>query len=132
YTTSRPAQDWMKPEYDDSAWSKGPAGFGTAGTPGAHVRTRWNTQNIWLRREITLPESPLRLPMFRIHHDEDVEVYVNGVLAAAASGYTTDYEEMPLTPAGKAALRPGRNVIAVHCRQTGGGQYIDLGLVDVQ
>ena len=132
YTTSRPPQDWMKPEFDDSAWSKGPAGFGTEGTPGAHVRTRWNTQNIWLRREITLPETPLRSPMFRLHHDEDVEVYVNGVLAAAASGYTTDYEEIPLTPAGKAALRPGRNVIAVHCRQTGGGQYIDLGLVDVQ
>lgn len=132
YTTSRPTGQWMSTDFDDSTWSQGPGGFGTHGTPGARVRTIWNTPSIWLRRVITLPNEPLRSPMFRIHHDEDVEVYVNGVLAASASGYTTDYEEIPLTPAGKAALRAGQNLIAVHCRQTSGGQYIDLGLVDIR
>jgi hypothetical protein len=70
--------------------------------------------------------------MLRLHHDEDAEVYVNGVLAARVTGFTTAYVEVPLTAAGRAALRPGRNVIAVHCRQTGGGQYIDAGLVEVK
>ena len=55
----------------------------------------------------------------------------NGVAAATVSGYTTDYEEVPLNAAGRAALKPGKNVIAAHCLQTGGGQYIDLGLVNV-
>lgn len=132
YTTTRPSDNWAKPDFDDSPWKQGPAGFGTAGTPGAQVRTTWNTQRIWLRRTVILPDRPLRNPILRIHHDEDVEVYVNGVLATTASGYTTDYDEIPLTPAGKAALRPGQNLIAVHCRQTGGGQYIDLGLLDTQ
>jgi hypothetical protein len=63
----------------------------------------------------------------KCHHDEDVMIYINGVLAASASGYTTEYELLPLNPAGRAAFRPGKNVIAVHCKQTSGGQYIDVG-----
>ena len=67
-----------------------------------------------------------------LHHDEDAEVYVNGVLAIKASGFITGYDNLPLTPQGKAALKPGKNIIAIHCHQTIGGQYIDFGLVDVQ
>jgi len=60
-----------------------------------------------------------------------VDIYINGVPAARAGGYTTAYEPLPLNDAGKAALKPGKNLLAVHCSQTSGGQYIDIGLVDV-
>jgi hypothetical protein len=132
YTMEKPAADWFKPDFDASAWKEGKAGFGTRGTPGAVVRTEWRTADIWLRREFIMPPGPWNQLQLRLHHDEDVEVYVNGALAASASGYTTDYEELPLNDPGKAALKPGKNLIAVHCHQTGGGQYIDVGLVDVQ
>jgi hypothetical protein len=131
YTTGKPAADWMKPAFDDSAWKKGPGGFGTEGTPGAVVRTEWNTADIWLRREMEVPGQKFTSLQFRVHHDEDVEVYVNGVLACKLNGFQGEYEERPMTAEGKAALKPGKNLIAVHCKQTTGGQYVDVGLVDL-
>jgi hypothetical protein len=60
-----------------------------------------------------------------------VEIYVNGVLAGTFPKFASEYEERPLTPEGRAALKPGKNLFAVHCKQTTGGQYVDVGLVDV-
>jgi len=129
YTTQPPAEGWFRPDFDAGAWRQGRAGFGTRGTPGAIVRTEWSTSDIWLRREFAMPEGKWSDLQLRIHHDEDAEVYLNGVLAATLTGYTTEYEPVGLAPAAKAALRPGNNVLAIHCRQTSGGQYIDAGFV---
>jgi len=65
-----------------------------------------------------------------MHYDETPDVYLNGVLAARLDGYVTEYGEVTIEPAARAALKPGRNVLAVHCRQTYGGQYLDVGLAD--
>jgi hypothetical protein len=132
YTFERPAEDWYRPDFDASGWKEGPGGFGTERTPGAVVRTVWNTADIWTRREFTLPQRLHGEPYLRLHHDEDAEVYLNGVLAAKASGYVTGYEEVPIRPEARAALRPGKNVIAIHCHQTTGGQYIDAGLCEAR
>jgi hypothetical protein len=73
--------------------------FGTAGTPGIRVNTNWSTSDIWLRREITLPGmgvDPADACASRVH-DEEVEIYFDGVLAARAGGFVTDYEAMEIS-----------------------------------
>jgi beta-galactosidase/beta-glucuronidase len=131
YTLEKPAAGWMKSDFDDGKWKEGKGGFGTKGTPGAVVRTEWKTKDIWLRREFTLPEKVPPEVLLRMHYDEDAEVYVNGVLALKTYGFLSAYEEFPMEPAALKALKPGKNVFAVHCKQTTGGQYVDVGLVEV-
>jgi beta-galactosidase/beta-glucuronidase len=132
FTFEKPADGWFKPDFDDSKWHVGNGGFGTEGTPGAHVGTEWKTDDICIRRSFTLPDKWPENLRLRLHHDEDTEVYINGVLAAKEAGYVTDYQTLPLPPKAVAALRPGKNVFAVHCHQTTGGQYIDVGLAAVE
>jgi len=132
YTTDHPGADWAKPEFDSSQWKRGPAGFGTEGTPGAVVRTTWNTADIWLRREVTLPAGNHPNLQFLVYHDEDIEVYVNGELAASEAGFASNYVPLDIIPAARALLKPGATVtLAVHCHQTEGGQNVDVGLVDI-
>jgi hypothetical protein len=130
YTLETPADGWERPGFDDSAWHEAPAGFGTRGTPGAIVRTTWNTKEIWLRRSFTLPDRVLRNPRLRLIYDEDPEIFLNGVPAARLSGWITAYDEVDLGPAAQAAFRPGPNLLAAHARQTYGGQSIDVGIVE--
>jgi hypothetical protein len=132
YTTSRPASDWASASFDASAWKEGWGGFGTDGTPGAVIGTVWNTSYIWMRREVELPAAALAAPQLWLHHDEDVEIYINGVLALKTGGFVGSYDAFPLTKEARAALKPGKNLIAIHCRQSTGGQYVDLGFVTVQ
>jgi hypothetical protein len=96
------------------------------------VRTRWDTDDIWLRRKITLPEKSYPSLQFYVHHDEDVEVYVDGVLAARQGGFTTRYVTLGIRPSARALLKPNATVtLAVHCHQTSGGQNIDVGIANV-
>ncbi len=131
YTVAEPAGEWFAPAFADETWAEGPAGFGSAGTPGAIIGTEWTTGDIWLRRGFELPQGPVGDLRLWAHHDEGLEIYLNGVLAARAGGYLTSYEPLEISEQAKAALRPGVNTIAVHCHQTTGGQYVDVGLVRV-
>jgi hypothetical protein len=129
YTTNAPSADWIKPEFNDADWKKGAGGFGTENTPSAVVGTTWDTADIWLRREFTLTADDIRDVQLQFHHDDDAEIYFNGVLAVEQGSYISEYIETNITVSAHSTLKPGANFMAVHCHQTGGGQFIDAGLV---
>ncbi|WP_166822740.1 glycoside hydrolase family 2 protein [Thalassoroseus pseudoceratinae] len=129
YTVRRPIDSWKAVAFNDSAWKDGAGGFGTVGTPGARIGTTWSTKNIWLRKTFKLKDIPTE-PALLIHHDENTQVFINGEQVASFDGYVTQYKLVPLANNKHDVLRKGKNVMAVHCRQTGGGQFIDVHLVD--
>jgi hypothetical protein len=131
YKLRRPAQGWRDANFDDSGWKEGFGGFGMRDTPGSRVGTIWRTNNIWLRKTFELKEIPDK-PALLIHHDEDTEVFINGRNVAELKGYITEYKVVPIPKNKQNALKAGQNVMAVHCRQTGGGQFIDVHLVDAE
>ena len=130
YTTTAPSESWMKQEFDSKSWSEGRAGFGAGNPapPNARIHTDWSTPEIWVRRTFELKETSIRKLYLRLHHDEDCVVYINGSEVARLNGYATSYFNLAISS--KGILFPGTNVIAIQCRQTGGGQYLDAGLFE--
>lgn len=129
YTMSEPDPDWKSPDFDEAGWEEGPGGFGSRQTPSAVVGTEWTGPDIWIRKTFDIPEaSMLDAISLLLHHDEDVEVYVNGILVHQDTGYSLDYQPIVLDLQARNAFKVGENLLAAHCHQTVGGQFIDLGL----
>ncbi len=131
-TATPPASNWNQAAYNDSAWSQGNGGFGTPINSAQHIGTTWNTSDIWLRKSFNpgaITASEIQSLVVREFHDNDVDVYINGVLAFTDGGFITNYESRYLYQAAKNTVVPNAsNLLAIHCHQAGGGQYIDAGL----
>ena len=130
YTTDAPAANWFSPDFKAAGWKTGMSGFGEKPDelPAEWGRTAWTTSDIYLRRTVTIPANTVRLSLL-VSHDDDAEIYINGVLAAKLDGYQHAYQSVAISPEALAAIKPGANVLAVHCHQNAGGQYIDVGLL---
>ncbi len=129
YTFRDPGPGWAEADFDDRDWPQGPGGFGRRNTPGARLGTEWTSDQVWLRRTVEVPEH-MREPGLVLHHDEDLRVSLDGVVIFTAEGFLRDYRFVALDVQ---ALRPfaGRSAtLAVSCRQSSGGQFVDVHLVD--
>jgi hypothetical protein len=130
YTTVDPAgTTWTQPAFDDAAWETGTAPFGGGKPEGVPVRTAWTTPGIWARQRFDWAGGPVDHLYLVLAHDEDATVTINGVEAATVAGYATGYVVVPVADAAAAALKPGANLIAVQCKQTRGGQALDVGIM---
>ena len=94
------------PDFDDSKWRTGKAGFGMPGFDNMVVNTMWNTKDIWLRCELPLniTEEQMKKIRAKLYHDEDCQIFFNGVSGLKISGYTTSYENYQLSATARQAL----------------------------
>jgi hypothetical protein len=132
YTFENPGNGWEKTDFDASSWKKGLSGFGQ-GAPNTENRTEWRTRHIWIRKSFELvaeDAADTSKLVLDLYHDDDCEVFINGVKVLETKGYITDYKQFPILQENNArvGLKPGTNVMAIRCRNTTGGQYIDAGL----
>ncbi len=127
WTTNRPVGGWEKPDFGDGEWAEGSGGFGTD-APGATARTRWATNDIWVRRTFELNELPADV-FVRMRHDDYAQVFINGVEVLNLRACTVMYTDHALGPAALRAFKKGQNVIAIRCTNDGGAQFLDAGLI---
>jgi len=139
YTFEDPGDGWTAPKYDASGWNSGKGAFGRlpdsdgGGESPSEIQiaTPWEGDALWLRREFDLPEEGLSDFRLQIQMLAGYEVYVNGVLARASLEPTGVHTPYSLYPEAEAALRPGKNVLAVYAHRIGekdGRRHVDVGL----
>ena len=125
YMEQVPAGDWTSLGYDDKLWKAGLAPFSN---DQREAKTIWRSKDLWIRRPFSFTKLPGQAVVLNLRHDDDVEVYLNGVPIYSVKGSNNRLEQIPLDQSIAAVWRKGNNLLAVHCTNTGGDAWLDLGL----
>lgn len=128
FVEAEPASGWRNREFDDASWKTGNAPFSDNSTIAG---TLWKSKDLWVRRTFTLGDIDLDNLFLKINHDDNIEVYLNGEEIYSYTGWLSKYQYFPIE-AFRETLKKGKNVLAVHIRNTAGGAYLDAGLVKEQ
>jgi len=124
YVTDKPADDWMKEQFDDNAWKTGLAPFAN----GDRARSEWKTPEIYFRKTFQYDGAALKMGAVVIGHNDNTEIYINGQKILGVTG-SRGYYLCLVTEQLQKALKKGANTIAIHSREGGNGQFIDLALL---
>src|SRR5690606_5962327 len=125
YTEQKPTDDWNHIQYDDKNWKEGLAPLGD---DKGVVKTFWKSNDLLVRRSVTLTDNNMDDLYLMLNHDDDIIVYLNGVEVYNAVGWVHKFIYIPIRNA-SSILKKGKNVLAVHIKNTAGGQHLDFGLV---
>tara|TARA_R110002033_G_scaffold56090_3_gene105013 strand:- start:128447 stop:130957 length:2511 start_codon:yes stop_codon:yes gene_type:complete len=126
YTESKPEGSWTIEKFDDQSWEKGKAPFSDDTTQG---QTLWKSDDLWYRRTFNLEDANLKSLYLKIRHDDNVTAYINGEEIFKADGWQDSFKFIPIEESVIKKLKKTGNVLAIHIRNTGGGQWLDAGLV---
>ena len=122
--------DWALPTYDDSEWPVVEGAIGT-GKEYSNVHTEWNELNsdVYVRRTVNLTAADIAKNLYVVFsHDDVFELFINGTRVVQTGETWIMGEKHRITDTEKALLKPGANLIAAHCHNTGGGAYVDFGI----
>ncbi|HBO29850.1 MAG TPA: glutaminase, partial [Leeuwenhoekiella sp.] len=93
------------------------------------AKTVWNTDDLYYRRSFDLETTDLESLYLKLSHDDNVKVWLNGVQIADINGWQNSYKYLPIPEEAMQTLKTEGNVLAIHIRNTAGGQFLDAGLV---
>lgn len=126
YSENKPMSGWMSAKFNDASWIKGDAPLGlNAGKP----KTKWASRDLWVRRTFYFNGNSNEKLYFKLFHDDNIEIYINGEPVYKHIGWTSGFEYIPLSAVAKSKLKKGKNIMAIHVANTAGGQYLDAGIV---
>jgi hypothetical protein len=127
YTETSPAVDWHAPAFDDKNWKTGLAPYGDNS---AVSKTVWLTPDIWMRRTFSLNHTNYVNLFLKVKHDDNAEVYLNGEKIYDIPHHISKLQYIPFDDNMKKKLKKGKNILAMHVKNTGGASWMDVGLVE--
>lgn len=125
FTTKSPLKGWEQLSFKTDSWKKAKAAFGSPEMNA--VNTVWDTNEIWVRREFSLPKESADSVYYLVYsHDDNFELYLNGQEIIN----TGRQARMDVVLKINASMlnKDGKNVIAAHCSNKGGKAYVDFGI----
>ena len=123
YSFDKPEADWESNSYNDNTWKKAEAPFGDDHS----AKTKWNSDDLYFRRTFDMANVSAAKKYLKLNHDDNVIVYLNGKVIYKKTGWVSDYTYLPIEDG---ILKTGKNVLAIHCKNTAGGRHLDAGIVE--
>jgi hypothetical protein len=125
YTETKPADGWVGTDFNTDAWKSRTAPFGFEKEEGKAIS---KTNNTWFRRTYNLiATSANNNILLKLNHNDNSEVYINGQQVDKKTGWTDQYDYIPVS---KELLKSGKNVLAVHLVNVAVGNWLDIDLVE--
>ncbi|MGM9637851.1 MAG: hypothetical protein ACI3YK_07715 [Eubacteriales bacterium] len=131
YTTTTPAADWKTADVS-ADWTLDYGPFGKIGTAPGSINTVWTSNEIYLRKTVSVTNAELNSYLLNLYlaYTGTVEISVNGTVIYTGSGEQTQFTNVTLSGDAVKAFKLGNNEIAVKVTATSsGGQFFDMALI---
>ncbi len=123
YSTKKPAEGWKSLNFNQASWMTGKAPFGDD----QMAKTKWDTDEIFYRRKFSIAKKSAAKKYLKLSHDDNVVVYLNDQLIYKKEGWVHEYIYIPIPDD---VLKAGDNILAINCKNTAGGRFLDAGIVE--